>query len=106
PGRLVISTMEHPAITTLADALANDSREVVRVAPGPGAVLDPEAVAEAARGAGVVALLAVQNEIGVVQPIAAIAQAVRAVAPAAHIHVDAAQALGKIALDVGQLGVD
>src|SRR5580765_5953537 len=36
PGKVVISTMEHPAITTLADALANDGREVVRVAPGPG----------------------------------------------------------------------
>lgn len=106
PGRIVLSTLEHPAIGTLGDRLAADGREVVRVAPGPDGVLDPEAVAEASAGAGVVSILMVQNEIGVVQPIAAIAAAVRTRSPGAHIHVDAAQALGKVALDVAVLGVD
>jgi cysteine desulfurase len=105
-GAIVISTLEHPAITTLADRLAAEGRTVVKVAPGKDGVLDPDEMARAANGAGVVAFLGVQNEIGVVQPVAAIAQAVRAVAPAAHIHLDAAQALGKIALDVNQLAVD
>ncbi|HEY1540003.1 MAG TPA: aminotransferase class V-fold PLP-dependent enzyme [Solirubrobacteraceae bacterium] len=106
PGKIVISTLEHPAIATLADRLAREGREVVRVAAGPGGVLDPDEVAGAATGAGVIALLAVQNEIGTVQPVAAITQAVRAVAPGAHVHVDAAQALGKIAIDVATLGAD
>jgi cysteine desulfurase len=105
-GSIVISTLEHPAITTLADRLAAEGRTVVKVAPGKDGVLDPDEVARASKGAGVVAFLGVQNEIGVVQPVAAIAQAVRAVAPNAHIHLDAAQALGKVALDVNQLAVD
>ena len=107
-GSIVISTLEHPAISTLADRLASEGREVIRVGPGPGpgGVLDPDELGLAARGAGVVALIMVQNEIGVVQPIAALAAAVRAAAPKAHIHVDAAQALGKVALDVTSLGVD
>jgi cysteine desulfurase len=105
-GSIVISTLEHPAITTLAERLAAEGRTVVRVAPGKDGVLDPEEMGRAARGAGVVAFLAVQNEIGVVQPVAAIAQAVRAAAPDAHLHVDAAQALGKVALDASTLGVD
>jgi cysteine desulfurase len=105
-GAIVISTLEHPAITTLADRLAAEGRTVVKVAPGTDGVLDPDEMARAAKGAGVVAFLGVQNEIGVVQPIAAIAKAVRAVAPTAHIHLDAAQALGKVALDVNQLAVD
>ena len=100
PGKLVITTFEHPAISTLADRLAADGREVVRVAPERDGVIDPDALAAAARGAGVVSFVAVQNEIGVVQPVAALVAAVRAVAPEAHIHVDAAQALGKIALDI------
>src|SRR3569833_34144 len=100
-GAIAISTLEHPAITTLADALASEGREVRQIAPGRDGVLDPDDMARAAVGAGVVAFLAVQNELGTVQPIAAIITAIRAVAPTAHIHVDAAQALGKIALDAG-----
>ena len=73
---------------------------MVRVAPGRDGVLEPEEVARAAEGAGVVSVIAVQSEIGVVQPIAAIIAAVRARAPHAHLHIDAAQALGKITLDV------
>jgi cysteine desulfurase len=104
-GKLVISTLEHPAISTLADRLAAEGREVVRIAPGRDGVLDADAVGRASVGAAVVSLIAVQNEIGVVQPIASIVAAIRRAAPEAHIHVDAAQALGKIALDVAS-GVD
>ncbi len=105
-GRIVISTIEHPAISTLADRLAPEGREVIRIAPGPGGVLDPDEVAAAVDADAVVALIMVQNEIGVVQPIAATTAAIRARAPRAHIHVDAAQALGKVAIDVAQLGAD
>lgn len=99
-GSIVISTLEHAAISTLADSLAQEGRVVVRVAPGRDGVVDPDEVARAAEGAAVVSIIAVQNELGVVQPITAIIAAVRARAPHAHIHIDAAQALGKIALDV------
>jgi cysteine desulfurase len=105
-GRIVISTLEHPAISTLADRLAAEGREVVRIAPGPGGVLDPDEVAATVDDDAVVGLIMVQNEIGVVQPIAATVAAIRARAPRVHIHVDAAQALGKIAIDVTTLGAD
>src|SRR5262245_26527935 len=71
-GRIVISTLEHPATSTLADRLAKEGRDVVRVAPGRDGVLDPDEVARAAADGSIVALIMVQNEIGVVQPIAAI----------------------------------
>ena len=105
-GAIVISTLEHPAISTLADRLEREGREVRRIGPGPGGVLDPDEVAAAAKGAAVVALIAVQNEIGVVQPVAAIAQAIRAAGSTAHIHIDGAQALGHIAIDFPALGID
>jgi cysteine desulfurase len=51
-----------------------------------------------------VSVMAVNNETGVIQPIADIAEKAHAVG--AKLHCDAAQALGKIPLDVGNLGVD
>ena len=105
-GAVVVSTIEHPAVGATAAALAADGRPVATVAPGPDGVLDPDAVAAAAAGAAVVAVVMVQNELGVVQPIAAIAAAARRRAPGCHIHVDAAQALGKVEIDVHALGVD
>lgn len=105
-GAIVISTLEHPAVSNLADQLEREGREVRRVAPGRDGVLDPETVAAACDSAGVVSIVMVQNEIGVVQPIGAIVAAIRARAPAAHVHLDAAQAFGKIAIDAGALGAD
>ncbi len=105
-GKIVVSTFEHAAVSTLADRLAAEGREVVRVAPARNGVLDAETFAGAAEGAGVVSLIAVQNEIGLVQPLAELIAAIRARAPHAHIHVDAAQAFGKIALSASALAVD
>jgi cysteine desulfurase len=102
-GSIVMSSVEHPAVGALGRL---GDREVVVVEPGADGMVDPEAVARAAPGAAVVAIVLVQNEIGVVQPVAAIAEAVRRASPTCHIHVDAAQALGKIAVDAAALGVD
>ncbi len=104
-GDVVITSIEHPAIAATANALAGD-RRIVQIAPDATGVVDPEAFAAAARTAAVAAVVMVQNEIGVVQPVAQIAAAVRAANPACHIHVDAAQAFGKIAIDAQTLGAD
>jgi cysteine desulfurase len=105
-GSIVLTSIEHPAVSAAAKNLEASGRRVVTVAADATGVIDPDAFADAARGAAVAAIVMVQNEIGVVQPVAAIAAAIRRVAPACHIHVDAAQALGKVALDVEALGVD
>jgi cysteine desulfurase len=104
-GAIVLSSIEHPAVGAAAARLG-DARPVVHVEPGPDGVLDPDAVARAAEGAAVVAIVMVQNEIGVVQPVAAIARAVRRVNAGCHIHIDAAQAFGKIAIDAVAIGAD
>jgi cysteine desulfurase len=54
----------------------------------------------------VVALMLVNNEIGTIQPVAEAARRVRAIRPDVHVHCDAVQALGKIPVDVGELGAD
>jgi len=105
PGAIVMSSIEHAAVGALAARLG-DARGAVQIEPGPDGVIDPDAVARAAVGAAVVAIVMVQNEIGVVQPVAAIARAIRRANPACHIHIDAAQAFGKVVIDVGEIGAD
>jgi cysteine desulfurase len=104
-GTIVLTSIEHPAVSAAATNLSA-THAVVHVAPDATGVIDPEAFAAACRDAAVAAIVMVQNEIGVVQPVAAIAAAIRSQNPRCHIHVDAAQAFGKVPLDVATLGAD
>jgi len=67
--------------------------------------LDPQSVADALRDdTCLVSVMLANNEIGVVQPIADIAQVCRS--RGVLLHCDATQAVGKIPLEVEALGVD
>ena len=108
PGRsLVVSSVEHPATTEPARILGAAGARIVEVPVGGDGAVDPAAVAHALEGASGPALVSVilaQNETGVIQPLGAVAE--RARAHGALVHADAAQAVGKIAVDVRALGVD
>ena len=56
-GTIVLSSIEHPAVSAVAARLGDQGRRVVTVAPGPDGVLDPEVVADAAADAGVVSIV-------------------------------------------------
>jgi cysteine desulfurase len=105
-GGVVVSALEHEAVLRSAQRLAHDGHPVAVVA-APGGVVDVAAVADAiGPGTAVVAVMRVQNEIGTIQPVEAIARAARDRAPGVHVHCDAVQALGKIPVDVAALGCD
>jgi cysteine desulfurase len=104
---VVLSAFEHPSVADAAKALAERGVEVTTVAPSASGVMSPEAFAAAVRpDTALVACMWVQNEIGTVQPIDAIARAVKARAPRCHVHVDAVQAIGKLPVDVGGAAFD
>ncbi len=97
-GVILASSVEHPSI------LAQPGVETVPVdALGR---LDLAALeARLARGdVAIVALMLANNETGVVQPVADAARLVHATG--ARLHVDAVQALGRIAVDIDALGCD
>jgi cysteine desulfurase len=103
---LVVSAFEHPSVLDAARRLAQDGWELTEVPPEKNGVVSVEKLAAALRpDTTVVALMWVQNELGTVQPIEAAVRAVKARAPRCHVHVDAVQAVGKLAVDVG-LGFD
>jgi cysteine desulfurase len=102
---VVTSTIEHPATEECCRLVAAEGCEVRRVAPRADGRLDPQAIIDAIDGCtALVTLIHAQNEIGTLQPIAAVAPAARA--RGALVHADAAQSLGKVPVDVDGLGVD
>jgi len=105
-GRHVISVRtEHRAVLEACARLAREGFRVTLLAPGRDGLLDPAAVAAAlAPDTTLVSVMLVNNETGVLQDIAAIAAAchVREVL----LHVDAAQAAGRVPLDVAALDAD
>lgn len=104
---IVVSAFEHPSVADAAKALGERGIEVTTVAPSAGGVVSVEDFVAALRPeTSLVACMWVQNEIGTVQPVEAIARAVKARAPRCHVHVDAVQALGKLPVDVGAAPFD
>ena len=102
---IVTSTIEHPATEACCVFLEADKHKVTRVAAQTNGLIDPARVAAAIDGkTALVTIIHAQNEIGTIQPIAEIAAAARR--HGALVHVDAAQSLGKIAVDVEELGAD
>ncbi|MEA2433705.1 MAG: cysteine desulfurase [Actinomycetota bacterium] len=104
---VVVSAIEHHAVLDPAAWLGRRGFELTVVPVSPDGLIDPERVAEAVRPSTLlVSTMAVNNEIGTVQDIAAIAAAVKKANPHTLVHTDAVQALGNIPVDVHAWGVD
>ena len=103
---IVTSRTEHQAVLEPCRELERRGWRVTYLKPGPNGMLNPGQVAEALRADTVlVSIMHVNNEIGVVQDVAAIARAC-AVHGSARLHVDSAQSVGKCAVDFGGWGID
>jgi cysteine sulfinate desulfinase/cysteine desulfurase-like protein/anaerobic selenocysteine-containing dehydrogenase len=99
------SAIEHPAVLEACRALEELGFEVTRVPPDARGVVAPERLAAAMRPDTVlVSVMLASNELGTVQPVAALARIAHE--RGAVFHADAVQALGKIAVDAPALGVD
>jgi len=104
-GRVVTSAFEHPSVLAPMEDLQRRGMEVVRVTPTRAGVVETGAVLQAAApGSGFVSLMLANNEVGTLQPVAEIGVALRR--RAVLFHSDAAQAAGKVPIDVRELGVD
>jgi cysteine desulfurase len=90
PGTVVCSAVEHHAVLHPVEA------EGGRIVPvDRRGVVDLDALTAALDdGVSLVSVMLVNNEVGTVQPLRDVAEVVRAHAPRALLHTDAAQALG------------
>jgi cysteine desulfurase len=107
PGHLVVTEFEHHAVLDSAEWLRRSGTAVTFVEVGPRGVVDPRAVGAAVvPDTTLVSVMAVNNEIGTVQPLAEIVAAVKAENPGTLVHTDAVQALGNVDVDVDLWGAD
>ncbi len=103
---IVTARTEHKAVLDPCRELERRGWQVSYLVPDHEGLLDPKHVAAALRPDTVlVSLMHVNNEIGVVQNIAAVA-AICARHGGAWLHVDAAQSVGKCPVDFAGLGAD
>jgi cysteine desulfurase len=94
PTALVCAAFEHHAVLEACRGLAARSGAELRCVPaGKDGRVDLDALAEACTpGVGLVSVMTVNNETGVVQDLAAVAGVVRRGSPDALLHTDAVQA--------------
>lgn len=101
----IISSIEHPAVTEPLYFLETLGARVTRVPVDDCGLVDPDDVRRSVEPETVlISIMLANNEVGTIQPIEDIA----AIAREHEIlfHTDAAQAVGKIAVDVESMGAD
>jgi cysteine desulfurase len=105
-GRHIItSCIEHKAVLDSVQQLEREGFEITRLRPDRTGVVSAAQVRDALRDDTVlVSLMQVNNELGVVNDIAAIGSVTRE--RGVLLHVDAAQSAGKLPIDLGAMAVD
>ncbi len=102
---VIVSAVEHPAVLTAADYLAQHGYVVTRLPVDSQGLLDPDQVRHAIRPDTVlVSIMHSNNETGVVLPVAEVGKICREAG--VTFHTDAVQSLGRLPLDIDGLGVD
>lgn len=105
-GHVITSAVEHPAVLEVVLKMESTGVcDLTVVGVDSQGRVDPEAVEKSLRPDTVlVSLMLANNEVGTLQPVAEVAEICRK--HGVTVHTDAAQAVGKVPVDVDQLGVD
>ena len=102
---LLVSEIEHPSVLRAAQQLTAHGYELELIPVDDKGLLDLEALKKMLRPDTVlVSVMAVNNEIGTIQDLAAIAEIVHAAG--AYFHSDIVQAIPYLDLDLPALGID
>jgi cysteine desulfurase len=102
---IITSKTEHKAVLDTCRHLEREGFEVTYLEPQSNGLIDLQVLEQAIRDDTIlVSIMHVNNEIGIIQDIAAIGEITRA--KGVLFHVDAAQSAGKVPLDLQQVKVD
>ncbi len=106
-NRVITSAVEHPSVQKAFDRLEKEGFEVIRIGTDAYGEIDLASLSAAINEKTIlVSIMAVNNEVGTVQPVDKIASVIKRKNSPALFHIDAVQAFGKIPLHVKKLGAD
>jgi cysteine desulfurase len=104
---MVVSAIEHQSVLNATQTLEKLGFEVTQVPVDQHGLVDPDDVVAAIRDdTTLVSVMHANNEIGTIEPVAEIAQAVKEKAKGIAFHTDAVATVGTLPVDVKELGVD
>ncbi|MFH1937252.1 MAG: selenide, water dikinase SelD [Bacteroidota bacterium] len=104
-NHIITSVIEHPAVAEVCAFLEREDFEVTWVEVDPDGIVDPEDIRRAIRpGTILITIMHANNETGSIQPITEISRITKEAG--VLFHTDAAQSVGKISVDVNELGID
>ncbi len=104
-GRLIISGIEHPSVTMVAEVLSKDGWDLQTANTLPNGKIDLEHLGSLLNDeTRLVSVMLANNETGVIQPVADVVDLCKN--HRALVHTDAIQAVGKMRVHFQQLGVD
>lgn len=99
PGRkMLVSSIEHPCVFDTIEFCASVGTTILSAPVGRDGVLDLDAFSDLLEGCDLASVMSVNNEVGTIQPIADIAAL--CTSEGVFFHTDAAQAIGRIPVDV------
>ena len=106
----ITSTIEHPSVLEVypyLKSLYKDKLDIIYVQCDSKGIIDLEVFKKSMqKNTLIVSIMLANNETGCVQPIKEITEIAKSINPNCIVHTDASQALGKIPVDVQNLGVD
>ncbi|MGB6043088.1 MAG: cysteine desulfurase family protein [Pirellulales bacterium] len=104
PGRIIISSIEHPSVAGTAEYLQKIGFDLVRLPVDANGVVQPDALDDLLTpDTRLVSVMLGNNETGVLQPVQELAR--RCSSTGVRLHTDAVQVAAKLPVDVHQLGV-
>ena len=106
-NRVITTKIEHPSVLNAFKRLEEEGFEVIYIGTDEFGHLDMKALEEAVNEKTIlISVMAVNNEVGAIQPVEALSGIVKRKNSPAVIHVDAVQAFGKLPLNPKRMGVD
>lgn len=106
-NRVITSAVEHPSVQKAFDRLEAEGFEVIRIPTDKKGFINIAELENAINEKTVlISIMAVNNEVGTIQPAEEISKIVKRKSSPAIIHVDAVQAFGKIPLTPKKWGID